>query len=158
MPPALFGLDLLPGLLWGNLPSSKLQPVPREIGITAAPQSGSVWANERGGWKQPVPTVCSSTSTHGQSALCPGSCPHFTRGRHLPKNKVVMKRELLMRRIAARTFFDQFQALFGFSQGLLFQPRISPSAWVPWCNVTVPRAIHPESLVSLMTLTPLGPG
>lgn len=58
MPPALFGLDLLPGVLWGNLPSSKLKPVPREIGITAAPQSGSVWASQLAG-NQPVPAVCS---------------------------------------------------------------------------------------------------
>lgn len=57
MPPALFGLDLLPGVLWGNLPSSELKPVPREIGITAAPQPGSMWAKELAG-DQPV-RVCS---------------------------------------------------------------------------------------------------
>lgn len=73
MPPALFGLDLLPGVLWwgrgrGNLPSSKLKPVPREIGITAPPQSGSMWANELVG-NQPVPAACSK-HLHTQPICC----------------------------------------------------------------------------------------
>lgn len=65
MPPALFGLDLLPGVLWGNLPSSKLKPVPREIGIIVAPQPGSMWANELTG-NQPVPAAICSKYFHPQ--------------------------------------------------------------------------------------------
>lgn len=41
-----------------DLLSSELKPVPREIGITAAPQSGSLWAKELAG-KQPIPAACS---------------------------------------------------------------------------------------------------
>lgn len=133
MPPALFGLDLLPGVLWGNLPSSELKPVPREIGITAEPQPGSMWAKELAG-NQPVPVFAPSTSTHGQSALCPGACPQFSRGRHLPENKVVMKRAVNETHCYPHILWADPDTLWLLSRPLVPAPDftvVMPCAWVP---------------------------
>lgn len=152
--PALCLGCLLPGVLWGSLPSSQAKLVLRVIGITATPQSGG-----GGDWlvlsaagphcclkglhPQPVRSVPSSALSSSGADPCRRSTWEGGRG------------ELLLRPRAACAFFGQLQIVFGFFQGFLFQPQTplwrcllrrfqQPS---PWCNATVPHAICHQSLV-----------